>query len=410
VDPTSRRIGGSPSTTISLGGELEQRIAVPDSGPHRLRIQSPQGRALLRVQLTVPAGVPRPRVIVATPPPPRRVPDAGSEIPVRRAPVIVEDPDPGPGTAGVLVRFSDTVLGDEDRLVSRSEVEAQAHLRRELIADRLWGRARVLTRFREGPESGGIGVDFDAVSDGLVPGGFASVLAVVQPFPYRTTLGARANLGVLWTIPLANRLKLVPWAGFTVSAVDEGVTGTEEVDRDVYTPYASTHPRYATIGLRILTRPTTDTLPRLNLSARTTPDFNGFDRVDADLQAQLLFFRGLFPRIGVAAGVSVRPITPQRDVSFFRTRASLELEFWAWMLGGHRIAVGGDVTAFADVPNVTEAGRLSAGLFMGYDYMGRRGFRDVPPEDRPFRARLEEDSGRIERQGPRTDPAWGEAE
>jgi hypothetical protein len=240
---------------------------------------------------------------------------------------------------------------------------------------------------------------------------------VIQPFPFRTAVGARASLGVLWSLPLAHRLTLVPWAGFTVNAVDEGVDKSDEVDRDVYTRYASTHPHYGTLSLRMLNRPATDTLTSVELSVRTSPYFSGMDRYDLDVGAELLFNRGLFPRIGVATRVSVRPITPQRTLPFFRTSASLELEFWRWLVAGHRLAVGTDLTGFADVPNEQEAGRISVGFFIGYDYTARRGLRDFPPSDRdfppgdrPFRARQEEDSGRIERQRPSVDPAWVESE
>ena len=79
------------------------------------------------------------------------------------------------------------------------------------------------------------------------------------------------------------------------------------------------------------------------------------------------------------------------------------------MLHGHGVSLGGEATLLIDVPSPALSTPRLAGLLVArYDFTGGRGLRDFPPRARPFNDRLEEGSGRIERERPAVEPAWEE--
>ncbi|MDI1479772.1 hypothetical protein [Polyangium sp. y55x31] len=405
ADPAAHLVGGAPGTLLPLGHELEKRIPVLSDGPHTLHVTSPGGRALVRVQLAVPIGLPKPRR-VAPLPGLRPAPAGAPEPPFRVAPDIVSDADPGGLLASVYARLVDLDVGDEDNLTGARLLEVGVALRREIESINAWTQGSVFARARFGAPSFGVAGSFDLAPNGVIPGVFVRGRVVAQPTD-TFGLGARALGGVLWSIPVADSVSLVPWGGAAAILTDPALEGRDDADREVWTRYSSTRPFYGVVGLRALFRPAIDALASVGVSTRTTPDFAGIDRADLEGQLHLLPGRGLSPWITLGAFTSYRPAGYDRDESFVRSGVNAQLTFWTWLMRGHRLSAGAEGRVLLDLPLESSPFRLSGGIFVGYDLAGGRGLRDLPPREAPFRARLEEGSGRIDRRRTSSDPTWG---
>ena len=405
ADPAANLVGGDPNNLLPLGHELEKRLPVLPDGPHTLHVTSPGGRAFVRVQLAVPIGLPKPRRVDVAPAL-RPEPVGVAELPLRVAPDIVSDADPGDFLTSFYARLLDLDVGDEDKLTGARLLEVGVTLRRELESIHAWTQGSAFVRARFGAPSFGVAGSFDLAPNGFIPGVFVRGRVVAQPVG-AFGLGARGLAGVLWSIPLADSVSLVPWGGAALVLTDENLADRDDADREVWTRYSSTHPAYGVVGLRALFRPAIDALASLGVSTRTTPDFAGIDRADLEAQLHLLPGRGLTPWITLGAFTSYRPAGYDRPESFLRSGASAQLTFWTWLLRGHRLSAGAEGRLLLDVPRETSPFRLSGGIFVGYDLAGGRGLRDLPPREAPFRARLEEGSGRVDRRRTSSDPTWG---
>ncbi|XYH96331.1 hypothetical protein ACMHYB_52570 [Sorangium sp. So ce1128] len=403
-DRAARRLGVTREPFFWLGGEVETRVAVLPEGPHVLRVASPGGRALLRVELAVANGAPRPRVPPPAPPPPAPVSPADELL--RPAPPVGEDPDAGPLSIGAYARLVDSELTEEDLRLPLRFLELGLDVHRELIERRAWIAAAGFGRLRDGPESFGAEARFDLSSSGWVPGAALSGRVVFQPGA-GDAVGGRASASAFWSIPLGGELTLSPWAGFTLLAVDESLRGVAGADKDIFTPYAAEHRTQASLGARLRHRPFVDALVTAGTSLRLSPVPSTLDRVDATLDLDLLPGRGLWPWIQLGWLASYRPENETRDEAFLRDAFTAGLTFWSWLSRGHRVSLGAEGTFLFDIPSPAETSpRLSALLFARYDYTGGRGLRDFPPQSTPFRDRQEEGSGRIERERPAAEPSW----
>ncbi|WP_437711781.1 hypothetical protein WMF45_41325 [Sorangium sp. So ce448] len=410
-DRAARRLGVTREPFFWLGGEVESRVAVLPEGPHVLRVASPGGRALLRVELAVANGAPRPRVPPPAPPP-LPAPIAPADELLRPAPPVGEDPDPGPLSVGGYARLVDSELAEEDARLPVRFLELGLDVHRELIERRAWIAAAGFGRLRDGPESFGAEARFDMSSSGWVPGGSLSGRVVFQP-DASEAMGARASASAFWSIPLGE-LTLSPWAGFTWLMVDESLRGFVGADKDVYTPYGARHDTQASLGARLRYRPFVDALVTAGTSLRLSPVPSALDRIDATLDLDLLPGRGLWPWIQLGWLASYRPVNETRDEAFLRDAFTAGLTFWSWLARGHRVSLGAEGTFLFDLPSPAEASpraspRVSGLVFLRYDYTARRGLRDFPPASTPFRDRQEEGSGRIiERERPAVEPSWEE--
>jgi hypothetical protein len=405
-DPAAKQVGGDPNTLLSLGAALEKRIAVLADGPHKLRVTSPEGRVLLRVQLAVPIGLPRPRAV--PPGAPDETPDKVSpDDPARRGPPVVFDPDGGIGLIGGYMHYTNADVGDEDNLTSVSQLEAGLWFRRELVPLYAWLSASPFVRIRPGEPSFGLAGWFDVAPKGILPGIFLRGRVVGEPVPGSFGLGARGQLGVHWTVPVADSVVILPWGGIALLHTDPTIAGRQDADREIYTPYSDQHPRYGMLGLRTYLRPTLDAVVNIGLSGRTTPDFADIDRVDLEAAIDLLPGRGFWPWINLNVFNSYRPESAYRKTAFLRSGVSGTLTFWSWISAGHRLSAGLEGRILVDMPRTHSPFRLSTGAFLSYDFTGGRGLRDLPPREASFRARLEEGSGRIDRRQTSVDPTWG---
>ncbi|WP_434043328.1 MULTISPECIES: hypothetical protein [Sorangium] len=402
-DLAARRLGVTRQPFFWLGGEVEARVAVLPEGPHVLRVASPAGRALLRVELAVATGAPRPRVPPPAPPPP--APLAPADEPLRPAPPVGEDPDAGPLSVGAYARLVDSELTEEDLRLPLRFLELGVDVHRELIERRAWISAAGFGRLRDGPESFGAEARFDLSSRGWVPGAALSGRVVFQPGA-SDAVGGRASASAFWSIPLGE-LTLSPWAGFTYLAVDESLRGLSGADKDIFTPYADEHRTQASLGARLRHRPFVDALVTAGTSLRLSPVPSTLDRVDATLDLDLLPGRGLWPWIQLGWLASYRPENETRDEAFLRNAFTAGLTFWSWLSRGHRVSLGAEGTFLFDIPSPAQTSpRLSALLFARYDFTAGRGLRDFPPHATPFRDRQEEGSGMIERERPAVEPSW----
>ncbi|XXT17945.1 hypothetical protein WME94_47730 [Sorangium sp. So ce429] len=404
-DRAARRLGVTREPFFWLGGEVEARVAVLPEGPHVLRVASPGGRALLRVELAVATGAPRPRVPPPAPPPPAPVSPADELL--RPAPPVGEDPDAGPLSIGAYARLVDSELTEEDLRLPLRFLELGVDVHRELIERRAWISAAGFGRLRAGPESFGAEARFDLSSSGWVPGAALSGRVVFQPGAGDAAVGGRASASAFWSIPLGGELTLSPWAGFTLLAVDESLRGVSGADKDIFTPYADEHRTQASLGARLRHRPFVDALVTAGTSLRLSPVPSTLDRIDATLDLDLLPGRGLWPWIQLGWLASYRPVNETRDEAFLRDAFTAGLTFWSWFSRGHRVSLGAEGTFLFDIPSPAQTSpRLSALLFARYDYTAGRGLRDFPPQSTPFRDRQEEGSGVIERERPAVEPSW----
>ncbi|MGK3985131.1 hypothetical protein WME99_18930 [Sorangium sp. So ce136] len=404
-DRAARRLGVTREPFFWLGGEVEARVAVLPEGPHVLRVASPGGRALLRVELAVASGAPRPRVPPPAPPPPAPVSPADELL--RPAPPVGEDPDVGPLSIGAYARLVDSELTEEDLRLPLRFLELGVDVHRELIERRAWISAAGFGRLRDGPESFGAEARFDLSSSGWVPGAALSGRVVFQPGAGDAAVGGRASASAFWSIPLGGELTLSPWASFTLLAVDESLRGVSGADKDIFTPYADEHRTQASLGARLRHRPFVDALVTAGTSLRLSPVPSTLDRIDATLDLDLIPGRGLWPWIQLGWLASYRPVNETRDEAFLRDAFTAGLTFWSWLSRGHRVSLGAEGTFLFDIPSPAETSpRLSALLFARYDFTAGRGLRDFPPQATPFRDRQEEGSGVIERERPAVEPSW----
>jgi hypothetical protein len=399
-DPSARRAGVLRPPFFWLGNEVEQRVAVIPEGAHVVRIASPAGRALVRVEIAVPTGTPRPRA--EPPPPPPLAPERQADEPLRWAPPVGEDPEYLALPMGVYARYLDSNLTDEDLQAGTRSLELGIDVHREIIERSLWASAAGFGRLRVGVPSAGLEARLDTAGAGLLPALDLLGRVVLQP----PGLGGRLSLGASWTIPV-DEVALVPWANVTLLEVDEDRRGAKAVDRDVFTPYAAEHLTQGTLGTRLRLRPAVDAIFSIGPSVRLSPLFSTVDRVDLRADVDVLAGRGLFPWVQAGWLTSYRPRNETREEAFVRNAVTSSLTFWQWLGNGHRILLSGELAVLMDSPSTALGSlRLGAGLLARYDWTAGRGLRDWTPRDTPFRDRLEEGSGVIEREAPASEPLW----
>jgi hypothetical protein len=425
-DPGARRALGTGE--VGLGIPLESRLAVAAPGPQLLRIASSAGRALVRVDFATAVALPVPREEAPVPglPSGSRL-AAGAEA--RPAAIAIgEDPDPGPLTVGATVMFVDADIVQADKVTLtqatnhsvKPYLELQGRLRRELVARRAWAGATAIARVRSGPASYGGQASFDGSPAGFVPGWEVDAKAMAQPFDAPATGGTPASQGtalglglraqVLWALRLLPDAVLVPWLQHNSTAIDDRVRVLNEADGDIYNLYDASHPHYETAGIRLNLRPFVDTQVKFGGSIRSTPRVDGIDRYDVRVDGDSLPGQGWFPWLGLSFLFSYRPVTPDRPEAFLRTIINPRLTFFRWLGRGQRVTAGLEANVVLDRPEISPGPPLLSGFaFIGYDFTGGRGVRDFPPRDTMFRDRMEEGSGRIERDKSGLMPAWGES-
>jgi hypothetical protein len=384
-----------------LGNEVEQRVAIIPEGPHVVRVSSPAGRALVRVEIAVATGTPRPRTPPPLPPLPPPEPQADEAL--RWAPHVGVDPDYQAFPIGVYAHLLDANVTDEDLQAGTRTLELGIDVHRELIERRLWAATAAFGRLRVGVPSVGVQARLDTAGAGPVPAFDLLGRLVVQP----PGVGGRVSLGATWTIPV-DEVALQPWASVALLGVDEDRRGASAVDRDVFTAYAASHLTQGSLGARLRLRPAVDAILSVGPSLRLSPLFSTLDRVDLRADVDLLAGRGLFPWIQAGWLTSYRPVNETREEDFIRNAVTTSVTFWRWLgASGHRVLLSGELAVLVDSPSTSLGSpRLGAGLLARYDWTAGRGLRDWPPRDTPFRDRLEEGSGVIDREAPAAEPLW----
>ncbi|EYF06792.1 hypothetical protein [Chondromyces apiculatus] len=399
-DPWARRSGVRRAPFFWLGHEVERRIAILGDGPHVLRVSSPAGRALVRVEIAVAHRPPRPRD--PPPPPAGLTPEPGTGSRLRWAPPVGRDPVEGALLLAGYIRTTDGNMSDEDLRAGIRFYEIGVDASREVLPGALWAGATAFTRLRTGTTSLGAELRLDSAGGGFVPSLSAQARMVAQP----PALGGRVGLSAAWGIPLGE-VTLIPWASAALLAVDDSLAGRADADRDVYTVYSSERRTLASLGARFRFRPAVDAIASIGPSVRVSPLFSAVDRIDLRADLDVLHGRGLWPWVQLGWVGSYRPTNEAREEAFLRNTFSFGLMFWSWFSRGHRISLASETALLVDTPaSIIDSPRFGLALLLRYDWTGSRGLRDLPPRLTPFRDRLEEGSGVVAREPPATEPRW----
>ncbi|AKT36877.1 hypothetical protein [Chondromyces crocatus] len=403
-DPWARRAGVTRAPFFWLGQETERRIAILGDGPHILRVASPAGRALVRVEIAVAHKPPRPREQPPPLPPQPLEPTDGRRL--RWAPPVGEDPDEGALFLGGYIRTTDGNMSDEDLRAGIRFYELGVDANREILPGTFWAGASAFTRLRTGTSSLGAELRLDTAGRGFIPALSARARLVAQP----PALGGRLGISAAWAIPIGE-VTLIPWANAALLAVDDTLAGRPDADRDIYTIYTAERRTLASLGARFRFRPTVDAIASIGPAVRVSPLFTAVDRIDLRADLDVLHGRDLWPWVQLGWVGSYRPSNAVREEAFLRNTFSLALQFWSWFARGHRVTLGGETALLVDTPaSVIESPRFGLALLLRYDWTGSRGLRDLPPRDLPFRDRLEEGSGVVYREPPATEPRWDDGE
>jgi hypothetical protein len=398
-DPAAQRRGAVGEIAVVD----ERRLALAEPGSQRVRIACDEGRALVRVEVAIAVGPPRPRSERPAPP------SAPLPLLTSRARTSHErvrvgaDPAAGLLAAEAWARLVDTSLAQADTRPRTRFAESGVGVRRALVADHVWARLAAFGRVRAGAPSGGVMAEADASSGAAGPGAFARARVVGQS----GAVGARAEAGPLWAIRLTQDVRLVPWAGLRARWVDPAQRGATDADRDVWDAWDRSHPRDLAVGARLLGRPFVDLALQGALEARSTPDLVGIDRLDLSFDADLLAGRGLAPWLGLTAATSLRLAGDGRSATFLRSSVGPRAMVWRWWAGVGRAALSAEGLVSFDAGASPRPGPVLSGvLSLAVDLVARRGLSDRPPVDRPVRDRLEEGSGRAPVRRPPREPRW----
>jgi hypothetical protein len=239
------------------------------------------------------------------------------------------------------------------------------------------------------------------------PGAFVGMRVVSQPA--LGAAGALINAGARHRVGLRPNLALLPEISLTWRHVDAAARVHADVDRDVYSAYALSHPRSVDLGATLVHRPYIDTLGRYTAEMRLNPDLLGVDRVDARGRLQILPGSGSAPWIEIRIASSVRPASPLRERAFVRWQIAPEATFWHWVSHGARFRTTLELSAFVDTPHPGGArGGVFAGLSAAYDCQLGDGLVDFPLSSRPFRRRLEEGGPSVRPAEPPSDTYWSD--
>jgi hypothetical protein len=383
-------------------------VIVEEAGRYRLSVAPAGGSALLRLSL---ANIVAPPRVITT------ADDEIVELDEREAEALKPwsrlmvgfDPVPGALTLGASIsaRSEDLIEGDRDPATRYLELGVQA--RRALIEDLLWGEGGAFQRQRPGPESHGVELGLWLTSDADWPGAFARLEAVTQRLGGENALGYYAVAGVYYPFELGQKLRLVPTTQLVVRQVAKQGEGRREADRVVHSPYAASHPHSVDFLSRLDYRAFVDFTLRGQARARAAPYFDGWDRFDLSVAADLMTGTGWSPWLSGELLASHRPVSPQRERAFSRLAASPSVVFWRWLSSAQRLTLGFQGSYFFDVPK--SAGRDSAfsgELALGYEYSFERGLDDLNLGRRPFRARQEEERPGLRRRSMGSHPYWSE--
>jgi hypothetical protein len=392
ADPTVKGVTGP------VGRAGETWLLLPDKGPHQVRLESPEGEALVRVELGVaeaPAASAQARWWEQAssglePLPWPALPPRLSLLPEGVTPA--ESPRGlGMLSAELAFRREEVDEGELERPL-RSGTEVRVGLRRELLEERMWLRFTPEARYPVGQPTvfgASTGLYVTRLPANLRLNVQGSLFSQSVEDTLRWSARGRATMD-RW-VRLSPDLGLVPSLGLALetshggSAVDE-----DRYDQSVYWRYGKDHPRRLTPRLALRWQPFQDHVGTAGTYATTNADFGSLDHAGGQVKWAALLggpLRGTRAELGY--DLSYRMKDAHRSEAYLRHRVAGRVDWNLWVGGGNRLTLFAEDRALLSGPfglqNVFSVGAR-------WDWMGGRGLRDITPPEEEFEELL--DGGR----------------
>ncbi len=369
-------------------------VTLEAGGRYEVTLSTREGRAWARLALANAVALPEPEVAeeqaAGSAAVPTQASAASTELPDVFEYTVEQDPKVFPLSVSGEFRHSYEVLNEADDDRRDDYEQLSLTLRRGFPGSALWLRQSSWVRVREGKESFGGRLSLSRASVGALPGIDAQGHVAYQRFD-ATALGWLAALSVHEPFELGATAAADPGLTMTIRRPDHDANHEPDADSQVFSLYAARRPRSLDISLPVIHRPWVDMLNRYSLEARTLPDFDGFDNVDASVQTRIVAGDGYAPLVRVRVVASYRCQSALRREAFLRTSVAPSVLFWHWTSPFGRITLQGDASYFVDYPRSAGAESEVAGfLALGFDLVGGRGLTDFAPDEKPFSGRLEE--------------------
>ncbi len=392
ADPTVHNV------TVPVGRAGETWVLLTRKGPHQVRLESPEGEALVRVEL----GVAEPPDASGgrwweqassglEPLPWPALPPRLSLLPEGVAPAQAPR---GPGMISAELAFRREEV-EEGELVDRplrSGMEVRLGLRRELVEERAWLRFQPEARY--------------PVGQSTVFGATTGLYLKQLPMDLRLSLqgafftqsvesslrwSARGRAAVDRYVRLSPDLGLVPGLGLALetshggSAVDAG-----RYDQSVYWRYGEDHPRRLMPKLALRWQPFQDHVGTVGTFATTNADLGSLDHAGGQARWAALLggpLRGTRAELGYELSYRLRD--EHRSEGYLRHRVAGRLDWNVWVGSGSRLMLfAEDRVLMSDPFGLQNVFSLGA----RWDWTGGRGLRDITPPEEEFEELL--DAGR----------------
>ncbi|RKH18025.1 hypothetical protein D7X74_10785 [Corallococcus sp. CA047B] len=388
---------GLKGASQPLGRAGETWLLLPSRGPHRVSLESPEGEALVQVQLGVVAD---PSALATStwaqgttglePLPWPALPPDLALLPDGMAP---EAPGYGPGMLSAELGFRSEDV-EEGELLNRplqTGMELRLSLRRELSPGRAWLRVTPEARY--------------PLNKSPVMGGSAAVYLTRLPWDLRLSMqgavftqsldgamrwSARGRVSADRYVRLSPDVGLIPGLGLTLESMQgSGAVDATRYDQNVYWLYGKDHPQRLAPRLSLRWQPFQDHVATVGTSATSNGNLYTLDNAGAYASwAGLLGGKLKGTRAELGYGASQRFQDEHRSTAYLRHRVSGRVDWNVWMgRGGNRLMLYAEDRAFLSGPygfqNVFSLGAR-------WDWTGGRGLQDVTPTEEEFEELLDE--------------------
>ncbi|HZI13253.1 MAG TPA: hypothetical protein VE153_22925, partial [Myxococcus sp.] len=384
--------------TLPVGRASETWLLLPGKGPHQVRLESPEGESLVRVELGVaepPDAAPsrgweyasagmEPLPWPALPPRLSLLPDG--------VPPMESARGLGMLSAELAFRREEVAEGELVERPLRSGMEVRLGLRRELVEERVWLRFEPEARYPMGQPT--------------VFGATTGLYLTELPLKLRLNLqaalfsqsvedtlrwSARGKASVDRWVRMSPDLGLIPGLGLVLESQNGGsAVDSSRYDQSVYWRYGEDHPARLTPRLNLRWQPFQDHVGTVGTFATTNADFATLDQAGGQARWEALLggpLRGT--RAGLGYELSYRFQDEHRSRAYLRHRVAGRLDWNVWVGGGSRLMLFAEDRVLLSAPfglqNVFSLGAR-------WDWTGGRGLRDVTPPEEEFEELL--DAGR----------------
>ncbi|MBN8226193.1 hypothetical protein JYK02_01575 [Corallococcus macrosporus] len=388
---------GLQGASQPLGRMGETWLLLPSRGPHRVSLESPEGEALVQVQLGVasdPSALAAPSWAQGStglePLPWPALPPSLSLLPEGMPP---ETRTGGLGmvSAEMGYRSEDVEEGELLNRPLQTGLEVRLSLRRELSPGRAWLRFTPEARYP---------LNQTAVLGGTVAGYVnqlpGDLRLSMQGSVFSQTIdgamrwSARGRIAADRYFRLSPDVGLIPGLGLTVESMQGGsAVEASRYDQNVYWLYGKDHPQRLSPRLSLRWQPFQDHVATLGMSAVSNANLYTVDNAGAYASwAALLGGKLQGTRVELGYGASQRFQDDHRATAYLRHRVSGRLDWNVWMgKGGNRLMLFAEDRAFLSGPYGTQ-NVFSLGA--RWDWTGGRGLQDVTPTEEEFEELLDE--------------------